>query len=76
MQTNANTDSYLNKVIEKLQRHAKVCETAAQDATEEALTGESCEKEKNEQDAQLWLMKAQIWRDAEAIVRGESNDRQ
>jgi hypothetical protein len=59
----------LTKITEELQRKATVCETIAQDKTEEALTGASCEKELNEQDAKAWRLKSQVWVEAEAIVR-------
>ena len=58
----------LTKITEELQRKATVCETIAQDKTEEALTGASCEKELNEQDAKAWRLKSQVWVEAEAIV--------
>jgi len=60
----------LAKVIEELQRQAKVCETVAQDKTEEALTGASTDKEKNEQEAREWMAKSKVWIEAEAVVRG------
>ena len=60
----------LTKIIEELQRNARVCETVAQDKTEEALTGESRDKEKNEQEAREWMIKSQVWLEAEAVVRG------
>jgi hypothetical protein len=59
----------LTKITEELQHKAAVCETIAQDKTEEALTGASCEKELNEQDAKAWRLKSQVWVEAEAIVR-------
>ena len=60
----------LRKIIEELQQHARTCETAAKDSTEEALTGESCVKEKNLQDAKEWMIKSKVWLEAEAVVRG------
>ena len=59
----------LIKLIEAMQHHAKTCETAAQDSTQEALTGESHDKDKNTQDAKEWMMKSQVWLEAEAVVR-------
>jgi hypothetical protein len=53
----------------ELQRKAKVCETIAQDKTEESLTGASCDKQINEQEAKAWRLKSQVWLEAEAIVR-------
>ena len=58
------------RIIEALQHRAKTCETAAQDATEEALTGESNAREKKTRDASEWAIKAKVWLDAEAVVRG------
>ncbi len=66
----AVTASPLTSIIEALQQHAKTCETAAQDSSQEALTGESSDKEKNLQDAKIWLIKSQVWLEAEAVVRG------
>lgn len=60
----------LIKIIEEMQRQAKVCETVAQDTTEESLTGASIDKEKNMQQAKEWTIKSQVWLEAEAIVRG------
>jgi hypothetical protein len=57
-------------ISEEMRRKAKVCETIAQDKTEESLTGASCEKEMNEQEAKAWRLKSQVWVEAEAIVRG------
>ena len=59
----------LEKITAALQHKATVCETIAQDKTEEALTGASCEKELNEQDAKAWRLKSQVWVEAETIVR-------
>lgn len=59
----------LTKIIEEMHQRAKVCETAAQDSTEQALTGESCEKEKHTQDAKDWTIKSKFWLEAEAVVR-------
>ena len=42
-----------------MQQNAKVCETIAEDKTQESLTGESNEKEMNEQDAKVWQGKIQ-----------------
>ena len=60
----------LNPIIEELQRQAKVCATVAEDIAEEALTGASCEQEKNAQEAKDWEIKAKVWLEAEAVVRG------
>jgi hypothetical protein len=62
------------KISEELQRQAKVCETIAQDKTEESLTGASAEKETNEQDAKVWRLKSEVWLEADAIVRAGSTD--
>jgi hypothetical protein len=59
----------LIKITEELQRQAKLCETIAADKTEESLTGEPKDKEMNERDAREWLIKSQIWLEAEAVVR-------
>jgi len=59
----------LTKITEELQHKAAVCETIAQDKTEESLTGESCEKAMNEEEAKAWRLKSQVWAEAEAIVR-------
>ena len=64
------TAPQLTKIIEEMQQHAKTCETVAQDATEEALTGASCDKDKNAQDAKEWMIKSKVWLEAEAVVRG------
>lgn len=50
------------QIVEDLQRNAKLCETIAQDKTEESRTGASCDQEKNE-------MKSKVWLEAEAAVR-------
>ena len=60
----------LSQLIEEIQQHAKTCETAAHDCTEESLTGEASLKDKNTQDARDWMMKSQVWLEAEAVVRG------
>lgn len=57
------------KIMEEMQRHAKVCETVAKDKTEESLTGESCDKAKNMQEAKEWMLKSHVWLEAEAVVR-------
>jgi hypothetical protein len=62
------------KISEELQRKAKVCETIAEDKTEESLTGDSAEKEVNEQEAKTWREKSEVWRAADAIVRAGSAD--
>jgi hypothetical protein len=63
------------KVTEALREKAKVCETIAQDKTEESLTGAACEKEMNEQEAKAWRLKSQIWREAGAIVQAGADGR-
>ena len=60
----------LTQIIEEMQQRAKTCETASQDATQEALTGESSAKEKNTQDASEWMIKSKVWLETEAVVRG------
>jgi hypothetical protein len=62
-------ETTLTKIIEEMQRRAKVCETAANDSTEQALTGESCEKEKNTQLAKDWMLKSKVWLEAEDAIR-------
>jgi hypothetical protein len=59
----------LTKIFEEMQRQAKLCRTIAQDKTEESLTGAPNDKEKNEQEAKEWIVKSQIWLEAEAVVR-------
>jgi len=63
-------ETQLMEIIKELQLHAKTCETVAQDKTEEALTGESSEKEKNIQDANEWMVRSKVWLEAEEVVRG------
>jgi len=60
----------ITRIVGELQQHARTCETAAQDATEEALTGESNAREKKTQDASEWAIKAKVWLEAAAVVRG------
>jgi hypothetical protein len=62
-------DNQFAKLIEKMEHQAQVCETIAKDKTEESLTGESSEKEKNEADARGWALKADGWREAVDLVR-------
>ena len=57
------------KIAEVMEQKAKVCETISQDKTEESLTGDSCEKEMNEQEAKEWKLKSKVWLEAEAIVQ-------
>lgn len=64
-----NMQTLLTKIIEEMHQRAKVCETAAQDSTEQALTGESSEKEKHTQDAKDWTIKSKFWLEAEGVVR-------
>ena len=58
------------KISEAMQQKAKVCETIAQDKTDESLTGASAEKTMNEEEAKAWRLKSQVWLEAEAIARG------
>ena len=58
-----------NKATEQMEQKAKVCETVAEDFTQESLTGASCDKALNEQAAKEWRSKSQVWTEAEAIVR-------
>ena len=60
----------LTKIIEEMQRQAKVCETVAQDKTQEALTGASADSEKNTLEAREWMVKSKVWIEAEDYVRG------
>jgi hypothetical protein len=53
---------------------AKVCETIAEDKTQESLTGASCEKELNEQAAKDWRLKSQVWTEAGAIVKAAPSE--
>ncbi len=62
----------LIKIIEEMQRQAKVCETVAEDKTQEALTAESCDSERNTQEAKDWMIKSKVWLEAEAVVRALS----
>lgn len=57
------------QIIEEMKRQAERCQTIAADKTQEALVGDSSEKEKNEHDAREWLVKASVWLEAEAVVR-------
>jgi len=65
----AITAGQLNSILEALQQHARTCATAAEDSSQEALTGESSNKEKNTQDAKMWQIKSEVWLEAEALVR-------
>jgi hypothetical protein len=58
-----------NKASEHMRKKAKVCETIAEDKTQESLTGASCDKALNEQAAKDWRLKSQVWTEAEAVVR-------
>jgi hypothetical protein len=60
----------LTKLIEEMQHRAKTCEAAAQDETEEALTGESNASELHKQHASEWLIKSKVWQEAEEVARG------
>ena len=64
-------ETTLTPIIEAMQQRAKTCETASKDATEESLTGEASLREKNEHDASEWMVKAKVWQEAEAVVRGD-----
>jgi hypothetical protein len=71
-----NTDSpaaitapQLTGILEALQQRARTCATAAQDSSEQALTGESNDREKNTHEANIWLIKSQVWLEAEMVVR-------
>ena len=55
-----------------MQQKTKVCETIAEDKTQESLTGESAEKVMNEAEAKAWREKSKIWAEAEAMVRTNS----
>lgn len=58
-----------NKATEQMEQKAKVCETVAEDFTQESLTGASCDKALNEQAAKEWRSKSQVWKEAEAVVK-------
>lgn len=60
----------LIRIMEAMQKHAKTCETASHDMTQQALTGENCEKDKNTQDAKEWMIASNVWLEAKALVRG------
>jgi hypothetical protein len=66
----AVTTLQLNSILDALQQHARTCATAGEDSSQEALTGESSNKEKNTQDARIWQIKSEVWLEAEAVVRG------
>lgn len=59
----------LTGIIDEMQQRARTCETAAQDATQEALTGEASAKEKHTQAASEWTIKSQVWLEAAAVVQ-------
>lgn len=59
------------KISEVLKQKAKVCETIAEDKTQESLTGDSADREQNEQEAKAWREKSKVWEEAEAIVRAD-----
>jgi hypothetical protein len=61
------------KLIQEMEHQAQVCETIASDKTEESLTGESSEKEKNEAEAREWGLKAGVWKEAVTLVRTFAN---
>ena len=58
-----------SQIIEEMKKQSERCQTIAADKSEEALTGASSEKEKNEQDAREWLLKSSVWVDAQKVVR-------
>lgn len=60
----------LIKIIEEMQRQAKVCETVSHDKTQEALTGASADNGKNTLEAAEWMVKSKVWLEAEEFVRG------
>lgn len=62
----------LATLIETFQSRAKVCATAAEDATQEALTGDACNKAAKTQDAREWLIRSKVWLEAEEIVREQA----
>jgi hypothetical protein len=64
-----NVPAPLQEISKELQREATLCETIAEDKTQESLTGASCEKQMNEQAAREWRLKSKVWQEAEAIVR-------
>jgi hypothetical protein len=57
------------QIIEEMKRQSERCQTIAADKTQEGLVGNSSEKEKNDQDAKEWLLKASVWLEAETVVR-------
>ena len=59
---------------EALEQKAKVCATVAEDITEESLTGEACEKEKNEAEAKVWQQKSEGLLKAAAMVSATASD--
>lgn len=67
--THTNMQTLLTQIIEEMQRQAKVCETVAQDKTQEALTGASADSEKNTLEAKEWMVKSKVWLEAEEFVR-------
>jgi hypothetical protein len=62
----------LANIVEVFQKRAKVCATAAEDAAQEALTGDACNKAAKTQDAQDWLIRSKVWLEAEEIVREQA----
>ena len=62
----------LANIVEALHSRAKVCATAAEDATQAALTGDACNKEAKTQDAREWLIRSKVWLEAEEIVREQA----
>ena len=63
-----------HSISETMQQEAKVCATVAEDITEEALTGEACEKEANEAEAKVWKQKSEGLLEAAAIESASSAD--
>lgn len=56
-----------------MQQKAKVCATVAEDFIEESLTGEACEKEKNEAKAKVWQQKSEGLRKTADSEQPDSN---
>lgn len=68
-QRKATMDNSLTQLVEEIGGQALVCETVAHDLNEQSLTGESRLKEKYENEARDWLLKATVWREAELLAR-------
>lgn len=63
-----------DKIAEDMKQKAKVCQTIAEDKTQESLTGEPAEKVMNEAEAKAWQEKSRLWAEAEAMVRTHAKD--